>query len=656
MRRMIFAILLSVCLITGLMPVSAYAQVINTDGYEFNTETGELHIKTDAGSTQWRDDPGIAKEAVKSISFQRLDTPVLNIGDSAFEGCVNLEGTIKLNADATSIGVDAFKGCDNLDLILIPEGAQGDIEASGIPEQTAYMVYQYDMNTDSSSFFVRDVHYGSKTQIVFDGYIFDGTWSCGVNLVCEDKFNVVPAENETAWYYHTEADGQITVTKYITNPEYRQSIELNKSFGDLVVKQYAADAFSHTGLTAENIIIVDEGIKATIPEEISKVVIKRENGDKVAYFTPGTSGSAGDSLRFLRVPRDVSTLFLKGMTASVYDMMIECAVVSYSEDDAGNITITNVLLSHFMPEQEYVVPTTVENKPVTTVMINAKDNYEMEKIVVDSSANKIIYESDPYNDSDLCTITQIVQGNQPCVELPLEISGRPVESIPETAFDESVECIVVPEGLESTQPEDVCKIVYIIDSDGKVIITGIVPGSDQTGNIKPVTVPDFIAGQTPVVSDEVKTEMATIPHEHTGGTATCTERAECRLCGQSYGKTDGKNHSYLIHIEKKEPTCAAAGNIEHWICKGCGKVFADADGKNEITLERTVISSTGHKYENGKCTVCGAVDTTFRPVISAGLPSTGDSSNIALLITLMFISACGLAVTALYSFRKNCGK
>ena len=632
----LLAMLLSLIMVIGIMPVAvAYAQEISGEGYSFNTETGELYIETDAGSTLWRNDPNIAKEDVKSVTFQRLYTPVLNLGESAFEGCINLEGVVKLNADATSIGANAFKGCDKIDLILIPEGAKADIETAGIPEQTAYVIYQYDRNTDWGNFFVKDVHYGSEKQVVFDGYIFDGTWSCQVILVCEDKFNVVPASGETAWYYHTEADGQITVTKYVTNPDYRQTITLPKNFGDLEVKQYADDAFSYSGLTAQNIIVVDEGIQATIPEEVSKMVIKTENGNKVAYLTEGTSGSIDQSLHFLNVPNDVSTLFLKDITNSLQELRImECAAVSYTEDASGNIIITDVLLGDGMWRQEYIVPTTVENKPVTTVMINSKYNHGMDQIIVDESVNKIIYESDPYGGSDSCTITQIVQGsNQTNVEIPDVVGEKPVESVPETAFDESVESIIVPEGLNVTQPEDVCKIVYTIDSDGKVLITDIVPGRDDNGEIKPVIIPGSIAGQTPVVTDEVKEEMETIPHEHTGGIATCTEPAECQICGQYYGEIDETNHSELVHVAKKDPTCTVAGNIEYWTCKECGKYFSNAEGKTEIKLDDTVIAAKGHSYANGKCTVCGAEDpdyeapAPFVPEITVGANSTWSADS-----------------------------
>lgn len=614
-----FALLLAACLLAGLVPAVASAQVIERDGYSFDTGTGALHIKNDAGSTQWRSDPDIPKEAVKSVTFQRLYTPVLNLGPSAFEGCVNLTGTIKLNADATSIGENAFLGCDQVDLILIPQGAQADIETAGIPEQTAYVVYQYDRNESWSNFYVCDVHYGSQTQAVFDGTIFDGEWSCGVTLVCEETYNVVPKSTGTAWYYRTEADGEVTVTKYVTNPAYQHTIELPQSFGDLVIKQYAPDAFSHTGLSAKNIIVVEEGIQATIPEEISKVVVKTENGAKVAYLTAGTSGSIADSLYLLSLPRDVGTLFLKDVTGSAYDLrLMEATAVCYSEDAAGAIVITNVLLSDFMPEQEYVVPSTVEGKPVTTVMINTRNNYGLDKIATDGSVNKILYESDPYDDAAPCTITQIFQGNRESVELPLTMAGKPVESIPETAFDESVESIVVPEGLDVAQPDNVCKLVYALGADGQVTVTDVIPGRDGSGALKPVTAPGTIAGRTPVFSEAVQEKMKSIPHTHAGGTATCVAPAACLLCGQAYGAPDAANHANLAHVARTEPTCTTAGNIEYWTCGACRKAFSDAGGKDEIALAGTVIAEKGHRYENGTCTVCGAVDGGFQPAMIAG--------------------------------------
>ena len=64
-------------------------------------------------------------------------------------------------------------------------------------------------------------------------------------------------------------------------------------------------------------------------------------------------------------------------------------------------------------------------------------------------------------------------------------------------------------------------------------------------------------------------------------------------------------------VEAKAPTCTEAGNIAYWHCAECDKYFKDESCKEEIALEDTVIAATGHKYENGTCTVCGAEDPNY---------------------------------------------
>ena len=80
------AMMLSVIMLAVFVPMSAKAEEIKGNGYTFDTETGKLAIKTDAGTTAWRDDTNISKEAVKSVEFQRENGPILNIGANAFDG------------------------------------------------------------------------------------------------------------------------------------------------------------------------------------------------------------------------------------------------------------------------------------------------------------------------------------------------------------------------------------------------------------------------------------------------------------------------------------------------------------------------------------------------------------------------------------------
>ena len=69
---------------------------------------------------------------------------------------------------------------------------------------------------------------------------------------------------------------------------------------------------------------------------------------------------------------------------------------------------------------------------------------------------------------------------------------------------------------------------------------------------------------------------------HTGGKATCAEKAVCEVCGKAYGELDPKNHTDLKHILAKAATEDAEGNIEYWHCGGCNKYYSDKDGTKEI--------------------------------------------------------------------------
>ena len=79
---------------------------------------------------------------------------------------------------------------------------------------------------------------------------------------------------------------------------------------------------------------------------------------------------------------------------------------------------------------------------------------------------------------------------------------------------------------------------------------------------------------------------------HTGGTATCTAKAVCSVCGKSYGAVDTANHD-LKRTAAKEPGAFVTGRIEYWTCRTCGKYFADAGGAKEISRDDIIIPRLG---------------------------------------------------------------
>lgn len=70
--------------------------------------------------------------------------------------------------------------------------------------------------------------------------------------------------------------------------------------------------------------------------------------------------------------------------------------------------------------------------------------------------------------------------------------------------------------------------------------------------------------------------LLTFDCEHTGGAATCKEKAECINCRMEYGELNSDNHSNIVTVPAVSPTCTKTGLTESKKCNGCGKVITEA--------------------------------------------------------------------------------
>ena len=116
---------------------------------------------------------------------------------------------------------------------------------------------------------------------------------------------------------------------------------------------------------------------------------------------------------------------------------------------------------------------------------------------------------------------------------------------------------------------------------------------------------------------------------HNGGKKTCKDKAVCEVCGKAYGELDPKNHTDLKHFPAKAATEDAEGNVEYWYCSGCNKYYSDKDGTKEIKKADTVTAKLPKS------------------------PQTGDNSNFALWIALLFISGGIVTCTTVISKKKK---
>ena len=90
--------------------------------------------------------------------------------------------------------------------------------------------------------------------------------------------------------------------------------------------------------------------------------------------------------------------------------------------------------------------------------------------------------------------------------------------------------------------------------------------------------------------------------DHVGGTATCTAQAECEVCGTPYGQPLGHD---VVVIEGKAPTCTEAGITDGAYCTRC-----------DAKVEQETIPALDHADENEDY-VCDRCETELeRPVVT----------------------------------------
>ena len=103
---------------------------------------------------------------------------------------------------------------------------------------------------------------------------------------------------------------------------------------------------------------------------------------------------------------------------------------------------------------------------------------------------------------------------------------------------------------------------------------------------------------------------------HTGGTATCTEKAICEVCYAEYGEIDADNHD-IQHHEAQAATCTADGWDAYDACK--------RNGCNYTT--KTIIPKSHTVNEYTVCTVCGV--TVGTAGLQYSLNDDGESYSVS---------------------------
>ena len=258
-------------------------------------------------------------------------------------------------------------------------------------------------------------------------------------------------------------------------------------------------------------------------------------------------------------------------------------------DNSGTVFVSYLVTDRDLSEEE--LKSLVFSGYEEPFHIDPNGEYIVYAMLVDASLNITYLRSDRITlDNVQPVISGIEAGKTYCEAQTVTINEKYIET-------------VTVNGTAVELDENNSFILPAADGEQKIVVT------DKAGSTAEMTV--------------------TVNDGHTGGKATCAEKAVCEVCGKAYGELDPKNHTDLKHIPAKAATEDAEGNIEYWHCEGCNKYYSDKDGTKEIKKADTVTAKLPKT------------------------PPTGDTSSLSLWLVLVLASGGAATGAAALSRKKK---
>ena len=607
--------------------------------------------------------------------------------------------TLPTADDMTYTGY-TFKGWyDNEGLTGSPVTAIGDTE-TGNKEYWAKWeanAYTVTLNTNGGTINngnVTEYTYGVgatlPTDVTRTGYTFKG-WYYNENLTGSPVTAISNTETGNKEYWAKWEINQYTIT---VKPENgKADITITQDYGTpITAPTLTREGYQFNGwdkafpttMPAENLTITAQWRDIAVPTGEIKIA---ENGWK-SFFNTITFGlffkdtqmvtvtaadNSGEAVKieYLLSDKALTESELAGMTFTAYSAPFsinpdnEYVIYAKLTDTSGNVAYINtngIVLDATVPVisgiengKTYCAAQTitVDEKYIGTVKVNGTEVILDENgqfILSPASGEQTIVVTDKAGNETRVTVTvndghtyewQSENGQywQKCKFCNHETAKKDIPTINISGSDKV--CRTQDYKFSFTLPEGATDAAYGYEfiglGDGP--LTPTVENGLYSGIIKASTYPAkensfklIVSAKTADGFEFSAEKTVAIQNAHSGGTATCKDKAICEVCGESYGELDPNNHANLKHIDAKAATKTSEGNIEYWYCDGCKKYYKDAKATQEIKQVDTV--------------------TAKRPDDSKS-PQTGDNSNLALWIALLFVSDGAVTATTVYGRKKK---
>ena len=310
--------------------------------------------------------------------------------------------------------------------------------------------------------------------------------------------------------------------------------------------------------------------------------------------------------------------FLNTLTFGLFFKDTQTVTIN-AADNSGTVFVSYLVTDRDLSEAE--LGSLVFGGYEEPFCIDPNGEYIVYAMLVDESMNITYLRSDRITlDNVLPVIGGIENGKTYCEAQTVTVAEKYVDT-------------VTVNGTEVTLDENGSFVLSPADGGQRIVVT------DKAGNTAEMTVTindGHTFGEWASNGDGTHTRKCTADgctgsetKDCSGGTATCTEKAVCEVCGKAYGELDPKNHTDLKHIPAKAATEDSEGNTEYWHCEGCRKYYSDKDGTKEIKKADTVTAKLPQS------------------------PQTGDNSNLMLWTALLFVSGGVVTGTTVISKKKK---
>ena len=495
------------------------------------------------------------------------------------------------------------------------------------------------------------------TDVTRTGYTFKG-WYYNENLTGSPVTAIGDTETGNKEYWAKWGINQYTVTVKPENGE--ADITITRDYGTpITAPTLTREGYQFNGwdkafpttMPAEDLTITAQWRDIAVPTGEIKIA---ENGWKSFFntitfdlffkdtqmVTVTAADNSGEAVtvEYLLSDKALTQSELAGMTFTAYSAPFsinpnnEYVIYAKLTDTSGNVAYINTngivldatvpVISGIEAGKTYCAAqtVTVTEKYISTVKVNGT------KVILDengqfvlspASGEQTIFVTDKAGNETRVTVTvnnghtyewQSENGQywQKCKFCNHETAKKDIPTINISGADKVCRTqdfkfsFTLPEGATDAA----CGYEFIGLGGGP--LTPTVENGLYSGIIKASTYPAtensfklIVSAKTADGFDFSAEKKVTIQNEHSGGTATCKDKAICEVCGESYGKLDPNNHANLKHIDAKAATKTSEGNIEYWYCDGCNKYYKDAKATQEITKADTVTPKLPPKITAG---------------------------------------------------------